>query len=435
MSIINLFDKKYKLPDLLKKEELIELFQELKNGNIEAREKLLLHNLKLVKYIVTKGFYNVKIEKEELFSIGTMGLIKAIDTYNLEKQIEFSSYASTCITNEILMFLRQRKKDLKTCSYEDLIGNQNDDSKDKLNYFDTLDDDKDFTLEIENQEVLEILRGIINELEDRDKKIIMWRFGFYDGELHTEKDIAAKMNISRSYVSRIIKRNLKLLQIKLSEMGIVNDRFIPINDNDDNNQLSIYEYFIKFSTEQINYMLSVLDDEELREVKLEFGNDFLGTNPSKLSKEQRNLFYKQLGPKMTKIMLGHDYQTETMRKKHKKKKQAEFYENKKDSEKNNGDTNLDLVLDKQEPKCNIMLDWQDIPMLKEFINSLDIKESIIFLLRYGFVNDKQYNIDDIADFFNINSLEVITIIKNVLQKYKSYINNIFITLTDDFVLK
>lgn len=182
-----------------------ELFNKLFNGSIEekreAEEKLCAHNLRLVAH-VSKKFKDSRLSQDELASIGSLGLLKAIRTYSAEKA-NFSTYASRCISNEILMYFRQDKKNNNSVSLEDTVGCDKDGNE--ISLMDILSSSTD-SVEREafaRVEVEEVMHLITTRLTERERKIISLRFGLF-GELpHTQKEVAKIMNISRSYVSRI----------------------------------------------------------------------------------------------------------------------------------------------------------------------------------------------------------------------------------------
>lgn len=176
----------------------------------EAREKLILHNLRLVAHIAKK--YESKDENfEDLISIGTIGLIKAIDTYSLDKNVKLATYSAKCIENEILMVLRSNKKYSKNVSLNECIGLDKDGSE--INLIDVLQADEE-PIESKFDKNLKIskLTKYLSVLDEREYKIISLRYGLNNEIEHTQKEISKKYKISRSYVSRIEKRALiKLL--------------------------------------------------------------------------------------------------------------------------------------------------------------------------------------------------------------------------------
>ncbi len=197
-------------PKPLPEEKEQEYLDKMRKGDLVARNKLIEHNLRLVAHIIKK-YYTKESEHDDLVSIGTIGLIKAINTYNPDKSIKLSSYASRCIENEILMHFRNSKKTAQDMSLSDSIDTDKDGNP--LTLIDVLAVPDDFTEDLETKLNVSKLNRYINEvLDDREKKIIIMRYGL-DGNIPlTQREVAAKLKISRSYISRIEKKALLLLR-------------------------------------------------------------------------------------------------------------------------------------------------------------------------------------------------------------------------------
>ncbi len=180
------------------------------NGDMEARNKLVEHNLRLVAHIIKK-YYGTQSEQDDLVSIGTIGLIKAINTYDINKNIRLSSYASRCIENEILMHFRNAKKSAQDISLNETIDTDKDGNPLTLLDIMAVDDNilENLDLKLNSQKLGQF---ISEELSEREKKIIILRYGLNGKEPMTQKNVAELMNISRSYVSRIETKALKLLR-------------------------------------------------------------------------------------------------------------------------------------------------------------------------------------------------------------------------------
>lgn len=180
------------------------------NGDKEARNKLVEHNLRLVAHIIKK-YYGMQSEQDDLVSIGTIGLIKAVDTYDMNKNIRLSSYASRCIENEILMHFRNAKKSAQDISLNETIDTDKDGNPLTLLDIMAVDDNIIDTLDLKFNS-RKLGQYINEELDEREKKIIILRYGLDGNEPMTQKNVAKLMNISRSYVSRIETRALKILK-------------------------------------------------------------------------------------------------------------------------------------------------------------------------------------------------------------------------------
>ena len=198
------------LPPPLDKRLEEELVIKSNNGDISARNKLIEHNLRLVVFI-SKKYDNTIYDLEELVSIGTIGLIKGIKTYKLDKNIKLATYASRCIDNEILMFLRKNKKRMSEVSFEDAINYDSEGNELKIeDVFGTKEDLLDSL--IEDKDNKKLLEKYVSNLPERDKQIIEERYGLYGKEELTQKELADKLMISQSYISRIEKKIIKKLK-------------------------------------------------------------------------------------------------------------------------------------------------------------------------------------------------------------------------------
>lgn len=193
-----------KLPEPLKVDEERELLKKLMKKDIEAKNILIERNLRLVVYIAKK-FENSKINIEDLVSIGTIGLMKAINSYNLEKNIKLATYASRCIENEILMFLRKNNKIKTEVSIDEPINTDNEGND--LSLADILGTDNNSIFKsIEDSDNKKVLEVAIRKLNDREKTIMQLRYGFNGYDELTQKEVADKLGISQSYISRIEKK-------------------------------------------------------------------------------------------------------------------------------------------------------------------------------------------------------------------------------------
>ena len=191
----------------------------LEQGDEKARKLLIEHNLRLVVYIA-KRFENTGINLEDLISIGTIGLIKAVNTFNSEKKIKLATYASRCIENEILMYLRKINSQRTEISFDEPLNTDWDGNE--LLLSDILGTDEDEVARpMEDDADRQMLRQAIATLSERERNIILMRFGFPNGREYTQKEVADIMGISQSYISRLEKRIidqlrreiLKLLQV------------------------------------------------------------------------------------------------------------------------------------------------------------------------------------------------------------------------------
>ena len=197
-------------PPPLSAEREAELLEKSRNGDDGARNELIEHNLRLVAHIVKK-YYNTGADQDDMISIGTIGLIKAVSTFNTNKGIHLATYASRCIENEILMFFRNQKKTAQDVFISDPIDTDKDGNT--LTLIDVIADKSDIADEIDTKIKVEKLRVILPVcLTERERLIIEMRYGLCGREELTQREIAKKLNISRSYVSRIEKSALEKLR-------------------------------------------------------------------------------------------------------------------------------------------------------------------------------------------------------------------------------
>ena len=198
------------LPPPLQKEREEDLVNKSNNGDVNARNKLIEHNLRLVVFLAKK-YDNNMYDLEDLVSIGSIGLIKAIETYKPSKNIKLATYASRCIDNEILMFLRKNKRKSSEVSFEDVVNY--DSEGNELHYEDIFGTDEDVVIkEIEEVNNKRILALEISKLDKRDKEIMDMRYGLNGKEELTQKEVADKLSISQSYISRIEKKVIKKIK-------------------------------------------------------------------------------------------------------------------------------------------------------------------------------------------------------------------------------
>ena len=193
-------------PDPLSKEEEEMYIEKAKLGDKDARNKLIEHNLRLVAHIVKK-YDSKNKDTDDLISIGTIGLIKGIDSYSYKHGTRITTYCARCIENEILMYYRSNKKNSKNISLNESIGFDKDGNE--ITFLDILKTpDPDYAMEIHNQNNIHLLKDYFKVLTEREKDIIIQRYGLNGQKEITQKEIADKLGISRSYVSRIEKRAL-----------------------------------------------------------------------------------------------------------------------------------------------------------------------------------------------------------------------------------
>ncbi len=202
-------------PRPLKGKEEQEYIQRMLEGDAEARNVLIEHNLRLVMHIIKK-YYTKSADAEDLVSIGTIGLIKGVSTYRADRGVRLATYASRCIENEILMYFRGQKKSANDVSLSGTLDGETE--GEGLSILDTIADDSDMLEDLARQESISRVRASVDRvLSGREAEVIRLRYGLDGCEPLTQREVAARLNISRSYVSRIEKKALEQLKNSLEQ--------------------------------------------------------------------------------------------------------------------------------------------------------------------------------------------------------------------------
>lgn len=203
------------LPPPLSEQEEQLVFEGLERGDRQARERMIVHNLRLVIYIAKK-FESSAVSVEDLTSIGSLGLIKAVNSFKPSRNIKFATYASRCVENEILMHLRKQSNKNVDISIDDALSVDSDGNE--LNLIDILyTDEYEVSRNMEEESEKQILWQSIQSLDDREKDIILMRFGLNGAEEKTQKEVADEIGISQSYISRLEKRIFRKLKKEMEK--------------------------------------------------------------------------------------------------------------------------------------------------------------------------------------------------------------------------
>lgn len=430
----NLFIEEQELPKPLKKIEVYELMKKYKNGDKSARDKLIYHNIRLVIYEVNGKFNTSNYDLQELVGVGNIGLIKAVDTFDISKGVEFATYAIRCIDNEIFMFLRKQKKEPYTVSLNMPVSVDSDGNQQLL--CDIIMDDIDIEENYIDKEIKLIIRDIVQEMQGRDRQIIMLYFGFYNNKKLSQKEIASKFEITQSYVSRIIRNLVSKLSKELQKRGIYGENFDNVK-SDTNQKMestgkklhSIYEYLRNYSKAQIDEVISELTDEERKLIEIRYGKDLENpTTDGAWNKEYQQKFYGSLVPKMKRRL---------------KKMKVKGGYRKQDIGLGVNKSTIDQVSqinmfnDKKEVVQEEMtkevytkiLELLKTPAFSSLLNKLDAKEAMIVSLKLGYVDGKSFSNAAIAKFLEMDKQEVIEIITKVLLNYKDKLNQFL----DEFI--
>ncbi len=443
-----------KLPKSLSKDELQILIKQVKDGSKEARDELITHNIRLVLYEINTKFKNVNYDKKDLVSIGNLGLVKAVDTYDLSKKFEFSTYAARCIDNEILMFLRKIKKDSRVNinSLNDIIFDDKDGSEIKLE--DQISDDRDLVEECENAEIYKAIREIVKDLPGIDGEIIRLYFGFYNDKTYTQNEIANKFHLNQVRVSRIIAKNVKQIGEILDSKGLIelrsNKHNLKKESEEEMKKLqTIYEYFKEYTKEQVDEMLTKLTEKERELVMIRYGEDLNNPVSTKLTKEQTDKFYGSLVHKMKRLLSNLTKEIKPRKSRQKEEKIQQVVEQTKVEEDNIVESKpveeLITSTESQEKPLEVtssnnkemtkedyinVLELLRTPSFTQMMNSLSVKEAVIISLRLGYIDGKYFSTESISEFLGIEPIEVIETTKKVLLVYKDNINSLIDNLVE-----
>ena len=304
------------LPGSLSQEESDKLFKMARQGDKEARNELILHNVKLVMYEVKKRFCFAGFDVEDLVSVGNIGLIKAVETFDREKGFNFSSYATRCIDNEILMYLNKSKSEkVDTSLDKPVVGGHNDDEMDIM---DTIKDNTDIVNEWLAKERLQIIREAVEKLPEQGREIIKLYFGFYNNKTYTQNEISRILSISQSEVSKKIKLFLSDLNVTLYNEGVIEKNYFENRSRNKRERIvskikvkSIYEHFSSYEKEQVDAALEELTDEEKRLIALRYGDNLENPISNKMDPKEINAFYyKLLGKMKKKLALAELFKTQ-----------------------------------------------------------------------------------------------------------------------------
>lgn len=211
----------YKLSSTLTNEELKQYFLAYQQGDLEARQILIERNIRLVMYTVNNFCTNSSYEEDELFSAGLIGLIKSVDTYNLNKNVAFITYSLKCIKNEIFIFMRNNYKNLNVDSYD----KKNDSNE--TNVIESISTNEDFTESLENKELYAFIDQCLLKLPAKDQEILKLYFGFGNNEPKTQEEISKIINLPQPNISKKMKKNLQKIKNELLKEKLMEIRNEP----------------------------------------------------------------------------------------------------------------------------------------------------------------------------------------------------------------
>ena len=281
------------LPEPLSNEETKELLIKAKNNDIESRNKLIEHNIKLVIYIVKKKFSYTEYSRKELVSIGINGIFKAIENFDINKKINFSTYLTKAITTEILLYMRNDKinnKNIKSI-YKPLTIDED------ILLIDILKSPMNLENDYIDSEIYRYIDELVKSLPDKKRNVIEL---YYGNDKMTQEEVGNKLNISKQYVNKILIETIEILKRKLISEGIIENK--NVKERKQTSYKSIYEYFKDYSKEEIDYAISKLNNYYIELLKLKFWKDFNISDNKRLDRHENKLFYTGVVRKVKKLI-------------------------------------------------------------------------------------------------------------------------------------
>lgn len=376
------------LPDPLKKEELINLFHEYKKGNMDARKKIIEHNIKLVIYFVKQNFYDTRLNQKDLISHGLIGLIKAVDTFDITKNIEFVTYAHKCIYTEVLQTVNKEIKRIKHTSLDDEESMHTIEATKKS----STNNIEDYNEIKHTQQILDSIRKIVENLNDFEKDLIVSYFGLNGRERIMQKDLGKKYQTTQSYITRKIQKIATKIKFELQLQGLL--EYDAIVDEMIERKLpkTLYDLFPSFSTQEIDFIISKLSDEQKNILRIRHGNNYLNlTNNFTWPNEEIKSQYLYIINNM-KVKLKYTFPKCKLDK-----------------------INCDTFTLHDEALLKSILEYGNI---YEQYPSLTRKEIEIGLLKTGAINGKYFSINYIAELYQMDSDETKRIVIKFLNSIK-----------------
>lgn len=260
-------------PKTLSKEELTDLFLRFQSGDLAVKDKIIIHNIGLVKSIVKEKFSKYMIDSDDLISIGTIGLIKAINSFDIKREVAFSTYAYKIIYNEIQKELQKNKNSISAISISNPLLNNSDNKEYTLE--NTLYSNINLEYDYTEQELHKAINNFIENLNKSEKDILKLYFGFYSDGPITQEQIATKYKTTKANISLIISDLLNRLKYNLEQQNLKEkEKVTKVGKYHNGKARNIYEYFYEHSKKDTDYVLSQLNDYEKKYINLKFNMSF-----------------------------------------------------------------------------------------------------------------------------------------------------------------
>lgn len=260
-------------PKTLSKEELTDLFLRFQSGDLAVKDKIIIHNIGLVKSIVKEKFSKYMIDSDDLISIGTIGLIKAINSFDIKREVAFSTYAYKIIYNEIQKELQKNKNSISAISISNPLLNNSDNKEYTLE--NTLYSNINLEYDYTEQELHKAINNFIENLNKSEKDILKLYFGFYSVGPITQEQIATKYKTTKANISLIISDLLNRLKYNLEQQNLKEkEKVTKVGKYHNGKARNIYEYFYEHSKKDTDYVLSQLNDYEKKYINLKFNMSF-----------------------------------------------------------------------------------------------------------------------------------------------------------------
>ena len=364
----------------LSNKEMIDAFIRYQNGDKSARAYLISHNVRLVYHLASK-YKSTKYDIDELFSIGQIGLIKAVDTFDLSKEIHFATYASRCIINEILMFLRRNKKYQNDVSLETPLSV--DDKGNEFSFQDLLRDPNTNIIEdYEKGETIEEIKKLVFSLPEREREAIYLYFGFYSDKRYTQKEIAEKLNILQSNVSRLIGRILKKLKKQMVSSAKKTNNSPSIKSKA---KLKKENDFIEFDSLEI--AIPTLESNEKIQDEVKKIDEVTSEKVDEVISEKVN---ESIPVESNDIII---------------------------------EQSIDLSIFNENYRKT--LERLQMPDCIEILSNFTTKEAVIISLKLGFIVGKSYKTEELSRFLRIDTKEIQDVVLKFLHLYKQNLQQFF----------